>query len=81
MTAKKPMTAAEFKRLAEAAYGTAGWKMIVKKKLKVSREMLWRYEAGETPISEELAAKFRALFIGEITKRRDHLTEVLKSVA
>lgn len=81
MTAKKPMTHTEFKRLAEAAYGTAGWKMIVKEKLKVSREMLWRYENNETPISEELAAKFRNLFMKEIVRRRDYLNEIIKNAA
>ena len=68
MTAKKPMTAAEFKKLAELAFGKR-WKMVVLDKLGTSREMLWRYEKGETPISEELADKFRRLFQPQIIKQ------------
>lgn len=73
------MTGKELVKLAEAAYGSR-WKYTVRDALKVSREMLWRYETGATPISEALEEKFKKLFRKEIEKRRDQLTAILKTL-
>jgi len=73
------MTGKELAKLAEAAFGKR-WKYTVRDKLKVSREMLWRYETGQTPISDDLNDRFRKLFKPQIERNRDALTALLKTL-
>ena len=74
------MTGAELKRLAEAAFGRE-WKTPVADQLEYTREMLWRWETGKSPIPEHIGVKLRKLFLKAIEKRRDQLTAILDKAA
>ena len=73
------MTGKELGKLGNAAFGVH-WKTPVREALGVSREMLWRYETSNTPMTEEFMEKVRKLFKREIEKRRDSLSALLKTL-
>lgn len=73
------MKAKELERLASAAYGP-GWKIALARELDCTRELLWRYVTGRTPIPEYQVGPIRTICQRQIKKQIATLEKTLAAL-
>lgn len=74
------MTPTQLTKLGVLAFGPR-WKTALKDEAGISREQIWRYESGRTPISDEVAEQIKAALRRRFKKQRDQIDAAMKAVA
>lgn len=73
------MTKAQLVKFGMLAFGRR-WKFAMAKAIKVSREQLWRYETGVTPIGDDASRKLAAGLYQHFEKQQEKIAATMKEL-
>src|SRR5262245_53320890 len=75
-----PMTVSELVKFSTVAFGPS-WKRPLSQKCGISREQLWRYEKGITPLSDAAADKIKAALRKQLLELREQIISAIEALA